>query len=373
MFFFLCVSNINRDFNNFVSHFDLRDCISLFTLRVYLLDQVANYLCYRFDGIVRKLHYEVEQNAIVGKPLVDIEQVEASLSQQPTPPATDIKTPEPSGAATPQVSPGSAPPPSRGPEDGRGLLATPAVRRMALEHKVSLSDVRGSGKDGRILKEDVLHHVEELRSGKAPAPASAPAERPAPPSAAAALAAAKAPPAAPSPVAGQPAAVAGPKLVPRLEPSPFASLKPEQVSALIGTNRVEPLRGVRKSMYKSMTAALAIPSFGYMDEVDLGALVSRKAALRAQFAERGLKFSYMPFFVKAASLALHRHPVLNASIDDKGENIVFKVRLYLTSERAACARSMNARRQCRVLNIVRRRRTTSAWRWTRRAAWWCRT
>ena len=212
---------------------------------------------------------------------------------------------------------------------------------MAIEHKVSLSDVRGSGKDGRILKEDVLRHVEELRSGKAPAPA--PAEGPTPPSAAAAPIATKAPPAVASAVAGQPAA--GPKSVPRLEPSPFASLKPEQLSALIGANRVEPLRGVRKSMYKSMTAALAIPSFGYMDEVDLGALVSRKAALRAQFAERGLKFSYMPFFVKAASLALRRHPVLNASIDDKGENIVFKVRLYSTSERAACTRSVNARRQ----------------------------
>ena len=286
-------------------------------------------MCDRFDGILRKLHYEVEQNAIVGKPLVDIEQLETAVaagSQQPTTPASEIKKPEPSAEATPVVSPSSAPPPSNGPGEGRGILATPAVRRMALEQKVSLSDVRGSGKDGRILKEDVLRYVEELRSGKAPAIASAPAERRVAPSAAASPAVVKAPPAAPSPAAGQTAAVAVPKQVPRLEPSPFASLKPEQVAALVGANRVEPLRGVRKSMYKSMTAALAIPSFGYMDEVDLGALVSRKAALRAQFAERGLKFSYMPFFVKAASLALRRYPVLNASIDEKGENIVFKVR-----------------------------------------------
>ena len=49
------------------------------------------------------------------------------------------------------------------------VLATPAVRRIAQEYGVSLGDVRGSGKEGRVLKEDILAHVE----GASPAPAPA--------------------------------------------------------------------------------------------------------------------------------------------------------------------------------------------------------
>ena len=47
------------------------------------------------------------------------------------------------------------------------VLATPAVRRIAQEYGVNLGDVRGSGKEGRVLKEDILEHVE----GATPAPA----------------------------------------------------------------------------------------------------------------------------------------------------------------------------------------------------------
>lgn len=307
---------------------------------------------------MRKLHYEVEQNAIVGKPLVDIEQGEAptsptasaSASQQPTQPvaAADAKSPETSSASA--APPSAVSPPANVPaaaDGGRGvgILATPAVRRMALEHKLSLGDVRGSGKDGRILKEDVLRHVEELRSGKAPPQQPEPSPT---------LATTLAPTPSPVPVFVAPAVAkaAPPKPVVRLEPSPFGSLKPEQLTALIGANRVEPLRGVRKSMYKSMTAALAIPSFGFMDEVDLGALVTRKAALRAQFAERGLKFSYMPFFMKAASLALRSYPVLNASIDEKGESIVYKVLLLLLISHAQCTQGLN----CSDAGVAQHRR-----------------
>ena len=42
-------------------------------------------------------------------------------------------------------------------------LATPAVRKMAMEHGINLSDVAGTGKEGRVLKEDIIRHVETMR------------------------------------------------------------------------------------------------------------------------------------------------------------------------------------------------------------------
>ena len=45
-------------------------------------------------------------------------------------------------------------------------MATPAVRRLAMEHSVQLSEVEGSGKDGRVLKEDILRHVDRMKGGE---------------------------------------------------------------------------------------------------------------------------------------------------------------------------------------------------------------
>ena len=43
-------------------------------------------------------------------------------------------------------------------------LATPAVRKMAMEDGINLSDVTGTGKEGRVLKEDIIRHVETMKS-----------------------------------------------------------------------------------------------------------------------------------------------------------------------------------------------------------------
>lgn len=68
-----------------------------------------------------------------------------------------------------------------------------------------------------------------------------------------------------------------------------------------------------------------IPHFCYGDEVDMTALAGLKGDLKAAMADHDLRFSFLPFFVKAVSLALLDHPGLNASVDDAGEKITFKV------------------------------------------------
>uniref|UniRef100_A0A3Q3F0H8 Dihydrolipoamide acetyltransferase component of pyruvate dehydrogenase complex n=1 Tax=Labrus bergylta TaxID=56723 RepID=A0A3Q3F0H8_9LABR len=82
--------------------------------------------------------------------------------------------------------------------------------------------------------------------------------------------------------------------------------------------------GFHKAMVKTMTAALKIPHFGYCDEVDLSRLVTLRAELKSMAESRGIKLSYMPFFIKAASIGLLHFPILNASVDEGCQNITYK-------------------------------------------------
>lgn len=70
-----------------------------------------------------------------------------------------------------------------------------------------------------------------------------------------------------------------------------------------------------------------IPHFGYCDELDLTLLMGLKQQMQAVAGQYGVRFSLMPLFVKAASLALAHFPVLNAAVDQACENITYKVRV----------------------------------------------
>jgi len=173
------------------------------------------------------------------------------------------------------------------------VLATPAVRRIAQEYGVELGDVRGSGKEGRVLKEDILAHVE----GSTPAPAPA-----------------FVPPIAPRAPAVQQAAA---------PPAPLP-LPPRPSPVIAGKDRVEKTNVIVKAMTKTMVEALKIPHFGYKDEVEMTQLVKLRSELRAACLERGIKLSYMPFIVKACSLALLHYPILNSTLDAQADTITYK-------------------------------------------------
>lgn len=72
-----------------------------------------------------------------------------------------------------------------------------------------------------------------------------------------------------------------------------------------------------------------IPHFGYCDEIDMTALVQLRRDLKALADAHGVRFSYMPVFIKAASMALSHFPVINSSVDEKCENITYKVSLHV--------------------------------------------
>ncbi|XP_054714298.1 lipoamide acyltransferase component of branched-chain alpha-keto acid dehydrogenase complex, mitochondrial-like [Uloborus diversus] len=241
-------------------------------------DKASVTITSRYDGCIKKVYYEVDDIAKVGSPLVDIELFEEDSSS--------------SEEQVDQVQDHVAAP--AGSEDvfafAPKVLTTPAVRRIASENNVKLSEVKGTGKDGRILKEDIFAYLEELKR-KEPEPARQEMEEikvPKPP----------------------------PKEVPQrlMQEAPTPSLK----------DRSEVIKGYKKAMVKTMTNSLSVPYFSYCDEIDVTDLVLMRARLKQIAEGKGVKFSYMPFFIKALSLSLLEYPILNSSVDQKCENIVYK-------------------------------------------------
>nr|XP_028588505.1 lipoamide acyltransferase component of branched-chain alpha-keto acid dehydrogenase complex, mitochondrial isoform X1 [Podarcis muralis] len=245
-------------------------------------DKASVTITSRYDGIIRKLHYNLDEIAHVGKPLVDIET--AALK--------DV-APEEDVVETPAVSHEEQ---THQEIKGHKTLATPAVRRLAMENNIKLSEVVGTGKDNRILKEDILNYL--AKQTGAILPLSPKPEI-------------VAPPPTPKPAADKPK-------TPRI---PLPISKPVVISQKDKTVAVS---GFQKVMVKTMSAALKIPHFGYCDEIDLTQLVRLREELKPVALERGIKLTFMPFFLKAASLALLHYPILNASLDENCQNITYK-------------------------------------------------
>uniref|UniRef100_A0A8C9BUX6 Dihydrolipoamide acetyltransferase component of pyruvate dehydrogenase complex n=1 Tax=Phocoena sinus TaxID=42100 RepID=A0A8C9BUX6_PHOSS len=210
-------------------------------------DKASVTITSRYDGVIKKLYYNLDDIAYVGKPLVDIE-TEA------------LKDSEEDVVETPAVSHDEH---THQEIKGQKTLATPAVRRLAMENNIKLSEVVGSGKDGRILKEDILSYLEKQTG--AILPPSPKAESMPPP----------------------------PKPKERTIPIPIS--KPP---VFTGKDRTEPIKGFHKAMVKTMSAALKIPHFGYCDDVDLTELVKLREELKPIAFARGIKLSFMPFFLK---------------------------------------------------------------------------
>ncbi|QQK80666.1 2-oxo acid dehydrogenase subunit E2 [Salicibibacter cibi] len=159
-------------------------------------------------------------------------------------------------------------------DDNKRVIAMPSVRKYAREQNVNINDVKGTGKNGRILKDDVDAFV----SG-----ASETEEKPE-------------------------------------EEKDAASTATADVSE----ERV-PLKGIRKTIANAMVhSKRTAPHVTHMDEVEVSALVANRKRFKPVAAEKEIKLTYLPYVVKAYTSALREYPVLNASIDDENEEIVYK-------------------------------------------------
>lgn len=72
-------------------------------------------------------------------------------------------------------------------------------------------------------------------------------------------------------------------------------------------DRVELIKGYKKAMVKTMTKSLAVPTFSYCDEIDVTAITEMREKLKKIAEGQGVKFSYMPFFIKVIYCFLYRY------------------------------------------------------------------
>lgn len=123
-------------------------------------DKASVEITSRFTGVIKKLHYNANDMARVGQPLVDIDVDEGDAAamegSQPSQPEPQPSTPP---TSTPETSTPATPPATPPKDAGILSLATPAVRRVAKENNVDITQIQGTGKNGRVLKEDVVAFV----------------------------------------------------------------------------------------------------------------------------------------------------------------------------------------------------------------------
>jgi 2-oxoglutarate dehydrogenase E2 component (dihydrolipoamide succinyltransferase) len=216
-------------------------------------------------------------NTIVGTIAVD---GEAAAAPAKSAPAAEKPAPEKreEKKAAPAPTPPAAPAPASHEEDEEAR-SSPLVRKIAREHGVSLSQLSGTGLGGRITKQDIMQFIESQGSAQ-PAPASASPTQSA--------AAAPAPrPATPAPYPGD----------------------------------LVPMTNMRKIIAKHMIESRRTSAHVHcMYEVDFTRIVNLRARQKNGFEQRhGARLTFMPFFVRAAVMALQQFPIINANID--GDNI----------------------------------------------------
>ncbi|KAI6785654.1 branched-chain alpha-keto acid dehydrogenase complex [Emericellopsis cladophorae] len=251
-------------------------------------DKASVEITSRFPGTVKKLYYEAGDMAKVGKPFIEIDTADDAAPEAVEPATTPDEGAEevevPSAPAPPKPVEKKSPevpqvddPPAQTKPKVKGkcaALATPAVRHLSKELKIDIADIDGTGKDGRVLKEDIYKFVKARDSE---------------------------PPVAPAQSATQPT--------------------PSSSDTSVQTETSVPLTNIQNQMFKSMTRSLNIPHFLYTDEIDFSSLVELRARLNKVLAKSPAvegqpgKLSYLPFIIKAVSLALYQFPILNARVD----------------------------------------------------------
>jgi pyruvate dehydrogenase E2 component (dihydrolipoamide acetyltransferase) len=283
-------------------------------------------------GKVTKILVNEGDTIAIGGAILEVEAAEASAAATeepatpepatPQPVATEPATPEPPVAPAPAPAPvaqpataspapaiqppAATPPPATPPVTSQPVAAAssttvipagPAIRRFAREVGVDLSQVPGSGADGRITREDVLSVVRSASQSARATSATASAT---------------------------PTAKSATKPAPKTEAA-AASLPGTADVDDFGPIRVERMSKMRKTISKQMHASWStVPRVTNFDDADITDLEHLRQSSKEDYAAQGLKLTTMPFLIKAVATALRHNPAINAIIDEENEQLIYK-------------------------------------------------
>ncbi|MRH41890.1 biotin/lipoyl-binding protein [Aquibacillus halophilus] len=249
------------------------------------------------EGTVKELHFEEGSVATVGQTIITIdaegyedeggseepeeedskeESKEETKSKEQKQPADDQKKEAAKETNTNEQEEDTDP--------SNRVIAMPSVRKYARENEVKINKVQGSGKNGRVLKDDIDNF---LSGGQTEAPSEGAEEQ-----------------------------------------TDATDAKQEQKATVPAGDfpeTREKMSGIRKSIAKAMVnSKTKAPHVTLHDEIDVTELVAHRKKFKAVAAEKDVKLTYLPYVVKALVSALREYPVLNASIDDSTDEIIYK-------------------------------------------------
>ncbi len=174
--------------------------------------------------------------------------------------------------------------------------STPAVRRLAEEHNVDLTQVSGTGLGGRVTKEDILQYVAQRGAAPAPPVPQAPAPAPVP----------SIPQVAPTPQA----------------PTPMPTVPmPSTAMGDVALGLTPMRRSIAEHMVRSVHTS---PHAWTTVEIDMTRVVKYRDSIKDSFEQReGIPITYLPFFIKAVVDAIRQVPIVNSVWNDE-QGVVLK-------------------------------------------------
>ena len=212
-----------------------------------------------YSGRITKLYYADGDIAKVHSPLFAIDTDEEVLDSSESVP----ENPEVNETAELKLELVRQPSQDTRENQSSKVLTTPAVRKLAREYELDLSMISGTGKNGRVLKEDVHLYLKTLEQASA-----------------------------------------------------------QQITAP-NKDRTEAIVGVQKIMAQHMSESVStIPHFTFVDEVDVTELIQLRATLKSTYADQ-VKITLMPLLIKSLSLSLSQFPIMNSRVDNEFTELTY--------------------------------------------------
>ncbi|MDC3416530.1 dihydrolipoamide acetyltransferase family protein [Aquibacillus salsiterrae] len=233
------------------------------------------------EGTVKEIHFDEGSVATVGQTIISIDAEGYEDQGASEPKAEEAKeekseTEENTAPVTTDESPA---------EPNKIVIAMPSVRKYARDNNVNIQNVQGTGKNGRILKQDIDQYLN----------------------------------------GGQPASAKTEETAQTEEAAPKATASTQAVPTGQYPETREKMSGIRKAIAKAMVnSKTKAPHVTLHDDIDVTELVAHRKKFKAVAAEQDVKLTYLPYVVKALVSALRKYPILNASIDDATDEIVQK-------------------------------------------------
>ncbi|WP_112180719.1 dihydrolipoyllysine-residue acetyltransferase [Paraliobacillus zengyii] len=237
------------------------------------------------EGTVKEVHFDEGTVATVGQTIITIDAVGYEGETTSEEPAKEEKKTE---KQAPKSNSNS-----KEVDKDRRIIAMPSVRKYARDNDVSISSVAGSGKNDRILKED----IDAFLNGDQVAETTTETK----------------------------SSDQGSTVIKDEKKAKSSAASKQTVPEGNFPETREKMTAIRKSIAKAMVNSKhKAPHVTLHDEIDVTELVAHRKKFKTIAAEKDIKLTYLPYVVKALVSALKMYPMLNASIDDDTQEIIHK-------------------------------------------------